>query len=141
MPWLSATGGAANASRRARYGATAAAPSVIAPPFRNRRRDTDCRSKTFPLGTVHLRAQHQQREQVDERPVRPRVRVGALPGQPRLEVAARVARRVVDTELIEPVLHGTRNAHAGDRAQLVAGVVAPDEMAGPVGAGPETRCR
>src|SRR6478672_3779935 len=84
MPWLSATGGAANAWSAERYGLIATAPAVSAVPWRNRRRDTESRPKRVGSAKVELRAQHHQRQQVDERPVHPRVRSGALGGEPRL---------------------------------------------------------
>src|SRR3954452_22599144 len=84
MPSLSATGGAANAESLERYGAAAKAPPAIALPCRNRRRDTDWRSNKLVSGKAHLRTQHHQGQQVDERPVRPHVG-GALRGQPRFQ--------------------------------------------------------
>src|SRR3954469_16906754 len=105
MPSLSATGGAANAESFEMYGASANAPPAIALPFRNRRRDTDWRSNTLRSGKGHLRAQHHQRQQVDEGPIHPRMRVGALRGEPALQAGASVARRAVDAEHVERVLH------------------------------------
>src|SRR5260221_7240354 len=86
MPWLSATGGAANASSRDRYGVTAMAPAVSAVPCRNLRRDKESSPKKLWSGKVELRAQHHERQQVDERPVRPSARGGAFGGEPRLEL-------------------------------------------------------
>src|ERR1700704_583417 len=104
MPSLSATGGAANASSFERYGASANAPAVSALPLRNRRRDTDCRSNTLRSGKAHLRTQHHEGQQVDERPIRPGVRVGTLRGEPPFQPAPSVARGAVDTEHVEGVL-------------------------------------
>src|SRR6187399_118259 len=137
MPWLSATGGAANASSAVRYGLTATAPAVSAVPWRNRRRDTASRPRSLWSGKVELRAQHHERQQVDERPVDPRIRVGTLGGEPRLQIGACVVRRTVDSERVERVLHRVRHGHAGDGAQRVADAVLPDDVARPVGTRPD----
>src|SRR5476649_1203163 len=128
MPWLSATDGAANASSFERYGLMATTPAVSALPWMNRRREKGSRSNTLMSRKVHLRAQHHERQQVDERPVGPRITVGALGREPRLERAARVCGRAVDTQYVEGVLDRVGNRHAHDVAQRVADVVLPDDV-------------
>src|SRR5437762_6611733 len=91
MPASSGTGGAANALRCDRYGVAATAPAPAAVNWRNRRRENGGVSTgnfglmSRLLRQIHLGREHHQREQVDEAPVRPRVRVGALRGEPCLQ--------------------------------------------------------
>src|SRR5277367_4813105 len=106
MPWFSATGGAANARSFDRYGLTAITPVPTALYCMKRRRENGLRSKMVGpdvvtcalLGEIEFRAEHQQRQQVDERPVHPRLVVRALVRQPRLELRGGVGRRAVDAE-------------------------------------------